>query len=385
MTDLPSSARTSPIGLYVHIPFCIRKCHYCNFVIAPSSDQRLRADYFTALEAEAAEARARYGPIEFDTVYLGGGTPSALTTDETRRLFDLLRKNFSWKPDAEITCEVNPGEVDDEKFKAYRALGVNRISLGVQSTNDELLKAMNRAHNAADARRTAAAAASMGFGNISMDLIIRLPNQKVEDVTRSLTDIVEWNAHQVVIYDLAVHEETHFGLKRRKGELVLPGEDAHEAMFGAVERVLGDAGFGHYEVSSFARPGYESRHNLIYWRNQPYLGLGPGAFSYMGGVRYVYAQSVARYIQKALRGDWSRDESDTLSPEERERETLLTGLRLRPGVKVGNFPIIRGSVEAEIPSLAAAGLVEYDEGVLQLTRKGRYLAESVFTQLSSGR
>ncbi len=375
----------SPIGLYVHIPFCIRKCHYCNFVIAPSSDQRLRADYFTALEAEAADARMRYGAVEFNTVYLGGGTPSALTADETRRLFDLLRKNFTWKADAEITCEVNPGEVDDAKFKVYRALGVNRISLGVQSTNDELLKAMNRAHNAADARRTAAVAADLGFGNISMDLIIRLPNQKVEDVRTSLTDIVEWNAHQVVIYDLAVHEETHFGLKRRKGELALPADDVHEAMFGAVEQVLGDAGFQHYEVSSFAKPGYESRHNLIYWHNQPYLGLGPGAFSYMGGVRYVYAQSVARYLQKALRGDWSRDESDTLGPEERERETLLTGLRLRPGVEIGRFPIIRGSVEAEIPSLAAAGLVEYDDGVLRLTRKGRYLAESVFTQLSSGR
>lgn len=375
----------NPIGLYVHIPFCVRKCHYCNFVIAPSSDPRLRRDYFTALQAEAADARARYGAIEFDTVYLGGGTPSALTEDEIRRLFDLLRRNFSWKSDAEITCEVNPGEVDEAKFKVYRALGINRISLGVQSTNDELLKVMNRAHDAADARRTAAVAVDTGFENISMDLIIRLPGQKVEDVSRSLYDVVEWNAHQVVIYDLAVHEGTHFGLKRRKGELNLPTEDAHGAMFDEVERILGDAGFEHYEVSSFAKPGYGSRHNLIYWRNQPYLGLGPGAFSYMEGVRYVYAQSVARYLQKALQGDWSRDESDTLGPEERERETLLTGLRLRPGVRVDRFPIIRGSVEAEIPALAAAGLVEYDEGVLRLTRKGRYLAESVFTQLSSGR
>ncbi|MBP9733827.1 MAG: radical SAM family heme chaperone HemW [Candidatus Omnitrophica bacterium] len=373
---------SEPIGLYVHIPFCIRKCHYCNFVIAPSSNERLRRDYFTALEAEAAEARQRYGPIAFDTVYLGGGTPSALTVSEMENLFALLKKHFSWRPDAEVTCEVNPGEVDEKKFDAYRRLGVNRISLGVQSTNDELLRAMNRAHNAEAARRTAQMAIAAGFDNISMDLIIRLPNQKVEDVYQSLADIVEWKAQQLVVYDLSVHQNTQFGLKRDRGLLPLPSEDTHEKMFAAVEEVLGGAGFDHYEVSSFARPGYESKHNLIYWRNQPYLGLGPGAFSYMEGVRSVYAQTVAGYVDKALRADWSRDEEDILTPEDKEMETILTGLRLKPGIDMSRFPLMRPAVEAEIPSLAGLGLVEYDEPHLKLSRKGRYLAESVFTQLS---
>ncbi len=371
-----------PIGLYVHIPFCLRKCHYCNFVIAPSGDSKLRADYLRALEAEIAEARRRHGPIVFDTVYLGGGTPSALSTGEMEQVFSLLKRSFAWKSDAEITVEVNPGEVDPEKLAAYRRLGVNRISLGVQSTNDELLKAMNRAHNTEDARRTAQAAREAGFTNISMDLIIRLPNQKVGDVERSISDIVEWGAHQVVVYDLMVHQETHFGIKQKRGELTLPPEEVHERMFEAVERGLAAAGLEHYEVSSFAKPGFESRHNLIYWRNQPYLGLGPGAFSYMEGVRYVYAQTVSRYLEKALRGDWTNDEEDRLTPEEREMETVLTGIRLKPGFDLSRVPLVRAHIESEVPALAARGLVEYDESVLRLTPKGRYLAESVLTQLS---
>lgn len=370
------------IGLYVHIPFCVKKCHYCNFVIALSGNPGLQADYLRALEAEIDEARRRYGPLTFDTVYLGGGTPSALSVGEMEKVFSLLKKSFSWKPDAEITVEVNPGEVDGEKLAAYRRLGVNRISLGVQSTNDALLKSMNRAHNAQDAKRTAEAAREAGFENISMDLIIRLPNQKVEDVLSSVSDVVEWGAHQVVVYDLAVHQNTHFGIKQQRGELPLPSEETHEQMFEAVERGLTGAGLEHYEVASFAKPGFESRHNLVYWRNQPYLGLGPGAFSYMDGLRYVYAQSVSRYLDKALRGDWTNDEEDRLTPEEREMETVLTGIRLKPGFDLSRVPLVREKIESELPMLAAQGLVEYDKNIFRLTQKGRYLAESILARLA---
>ena len=374
-----------PIGLYVHIPFCARKCHYCNFTIALSGNPRLNLDYFRALEAETAEAHRRYGPIVFDTVYLGGGTPSALSIGEMNRLFALLRRNFSWKPDAEITCEVNPGEVDAGKLESYRRHGVNRISLGVQSTNDRLLKAMNRAHSADDARRTASAIKEAGYDNISMDLIIRLPDQEVEDVSTSIAEVVEWGTHQVVIYDLAVHENSLFGNQQKKGILALPSEEIHQQMFAAVESGLGSAGFEHYEVATFAKPGFQSRHNLIYWHNQPYLGLGPGAFSYIEGVRSVYAQTVDQYLEKTRRQEWSRDEEDALDPIDQAYETLLTRVRLAAGLDLSEVPLIRDQVETELPELAAQGLVEYDGRVLRLTRKGRYLAESVFSQLSQSR
>lgn len=370
------------LGLYLHIPFCLRKCHYCNFVVALSGNPRLTSDYLRALEAEAAAARSRYGPLRFDTVYLGGGTPSALSAEELERVFGILARNFSWKEGAEISCEVNPGEVDADKLAALRRAGVNRLSIGVQSTNDGLLRSMNRAHDTADTLRTVHLARSAGFENISMDLIIRLPNQKVEDVSESLDNVVEWNAHQIVIYDLSVHENTYFGYKRRRGELILPTEAEHDKMFQRVEERLTAAGFEHYEVSSFAKPGYESKHNLIYWHNEPYLGLGPGAFSYMDGCRYVYAQTVTGYLAKTARGDWSRDEEDSPGPEERESETLLTALRLKPGIDLSRVPLIRGRVERDVAGLAGQGLVEYDGRVLKLTRKGRYLAESVLGQLA---
>lgn len=372
-----------PTGLYVHIPFCAKKCHYCNFVIALSGNPRLHADFLSALEAEAAEARRRYGPVLFDTVYLGGGTPSAISAGEMEKVFSILQKHFSWKPGAEITCEVNPGDVDEEKLRTYRRLGVNRISLGVQSTNDRLLKAMNRAHTAEDARRTARLIRDLGFDNVSMDLIIRLPNQEVGDITRSISDMVEWNAQQVVVYDLAVHEDTHFGNLQQKRELILPDEAAHEEMFQAVESGLIAAGLAQYEIASFAKPGYESRHNLLYWNNQPYLGLGPGAFSYMDGVRYQYARSVSSYLEKTAAGDRSNDEQDVLGAEEKEMETLLTGLRLRPGIDLSRLPLLRERLEPEAAALAAAGLVEYDAPVIRLTRKGRYLAESLLARLAS--
>lgn len=370
------------LGLYVHIPFCLRKCHYCNFVVALSGNSRLTGDYLRALETEAAHARSRYGALHFDTVYLGGGTPSALSVEELERVFEILRRNYSWRPDAEISCEVNPGEVDAGKLAALRRMGVNRLSLGVQSVNDELLRAMNRAHNTADTLQAVRLAQAAGFKNISMDLIIRLPNQKVEDVSNSIDKVVEWNAHQVVIYDLSVHHNTYFGYKQKRGELSLPNEFIHEEMFKLVEERLTAGGFDHYEVSSFAKPGYESKHNLIYWNNEPYLGLGPGAFSYMEGERYVYAQTVTGYLAKTARGDWSRDEADVLSPEEKESETLLTALRLKPGIDLSRVPLIRGRVEAVVEKLAGQGLVEYDGRVLKLTRKGRYLAEGVLGQFA---
>jgi oxygen-independent coproporphyrinogen-3 oxidase len=247
--------------------------------------------------------------------------------------------------------------------------------------NDALLKDMNRAHNSEGSKQTARLVREAGFDNISMDLIIRLPGQTVEDVRRSVDAVVAWGAKQVVVYDLAVHDETVFGLRRRKGELALPPEEIHAEMFAAAESGFAAAGLAHYEVASFARPGFESKHNLIYWRNQPYLGLGPGAFSYIDGNRTVYAKTVRGYIDKAMRGDWANDEEDVLSQQEIEYETLLTGVRLTAGFELSRVPLIRAKIEAEADALAEQGLVEYDGQVLCLTQKGRYLAETVFAIL----
>jgi len=369
-------------GLYVHIPFCLKKCHYCNYVITVNRSSEMRERYFEALEREIRYASERYGKLSFDTLYLGGGTPSALGADEMKRVFNQLRSHFSFRTGGEITCEVNPGDVDAKKLKAYRKLGVNRISLGVQSTRDSLLQDLGRVHSAQATFETVELLHTLGFENLSFDLMLRLPRQTLQDVKEALDQALRLEASQVVVYDLNVHAGTVFGARAKRGELELPDEETHEAMFRLVEEVLKRAAFVQYEISSFAKPGFESQHNLIYWKNEEYLGLGPGAFSYMEGRRTQYARDVSRYLDKTFKGDWSVDEEEILTEETKEMETLLTGLRLREGVDATRFHRLRKHLNQETPSLIDDGLTELKNGRLFLTRKGRCLAETVFTRLS---
>ena len=370
-------------GLYVHIPFCLKKCHYCNYVISAAPRPEDKEAYLEALEHEIRRARSRYGALAFDTLYLGGGTPSALDPGEMERLFSLVGAAFSLRPGAEVTCEVNPGEADRAKLAAYRRLGVNRLSVGAQSFNDALLRGLGRIHGARAIRETTEWAREIGFENLSLDLIIRLPGQTVGDVEDSARQAVACGARQVVIYDLNVHDETVFGRLRRRGLLELPDEALHSRMHEVAVRVLaGESGFRQYEISSFAKPGYESRHNLVYWHNEEYLGLGPGAFSYMEKRRYQYARTVARYLAKTRAGDASDDEEHFPAPEEIEMETLLTGLRLEEGVALADFPRIRREVGKEVERLVNDGLAASDGRRVRLTPAGRSLAETVFTRLS---
>ncbi len=370
-------------GLYVHVPFCLRKCHYCNYTItaAPTADDH--ENFFRAIETETRRARESYGALQFSTLYLGGGTPSSLDATEMERLFRILLGAFSLEKNAEVTCEVNPGEADRAKLEAYRRLGVNRLSVGAQSFNDVLLADMGRIHDARATAEISAAARETGFENLSLDLIIRLPGQTLADVEDSLERAVAAGARQVVIYDLNVHDETVYGARARRGDLALPPDSLHRRMHDAVAEILVTKHrFRQYEISSFARPGFESRHNLIYWKNREYLGLGPGAFSYMEGKRYQYAKTVQGWLERIRGGDASNEEEHALRPEEIEIETLLTGLRLEDGVRLGDFDLIREHAAREVSALEEAGLVERAGDRIRLTREGKALAETVFTRLS---
>ncbi|MSR77934.1 MAG: radical SAM family heme chaperone HemW [Candidatus Omnitrophica bacterium] len=376
------STSSGPRGLYVHIPFCLKKCHYCDYVITLKRDHDFRRRFFDALRLEISEAEARYGRLCFDTIYLGGGTPSALSGSEMTELLDLLRETFDFNFDYELTCEVNPGDVDPVKLETYRGLGINRISLGVQAFQDHLLKDMDRPHGVKEILETAALLKKTGFQNISMDLILKLPGQTIEDLESSLAHVVQLGASQVSFYDLEVHAQTVYGHRQRRGELILPPEDLHARMFDLVVSYLIRAGYEHYEVSNFARSGFASQHNLIYWHNQEYLGLGPGAFSYMNGVRYQFSLEVGRYLDKCEAGNFSRDTEDILSDEKKEMETLITGLRLQEGVSLDAFPIVRKEIEAKLPFLIKGGCVKREGDALRLTRRGKFLIESVLVELS---
>ncbi len=365
-------------GLYVHVPFCLKKCHYCNFVITTDRSNDMRQQFFAALEREINYSRGRYGRLKFETLYFGGGTPSALTAAETLKVFELLRNAFDFANGAEVTWEVNPGDVDAEKIAVYRAAGVTRISLGIQSFQEASLRDMGRPHGLAEIRQTMQALRSEGFKNISVDLILRLPGETLEHVRHNLESALALEPAQFSLYDLEVHAATVYGARAARGELKQISESEHEAVTEFAEQRLEKAGYIQYALGAFARPGFESRHNLNYWHNGAYLGLGPGAFGYMEGVRYQHAPDVQRWIGKCLRADWKPETEDVLTPAQKELETLLTGLRLKEGISPGDFS---EDTKEKIRPLVERKLLAQESGRIALTQRGRFLAESVFAAL----
>lgn len=364
--------------MYVHIPFCRSRCHYCNFISVGSPSGEFRERFFKALFDEIRETRERYGGLSFGTLYLGGGTPSFLSVREMTALFEEIRKYFDIAADAEITCEWNPGDGEEEKFGILKVLGVNRLSLGAQSFQDPLLSRLGRRHSVYDTLKTLEKIHKASIDNISFDLMLRIPKQTLPDFKGSLDRCIELGASQVSLYDLEVHNSTLFGSLQEKGELLLPDEEEHAGMYQAACDTLVGAGYEHYEISNFAKPGFASRHNLIYWRNREYLGLGPGAFSYLGGVRFQFAGDVTRYLKKCEAGEWQNDQEDVLSDVEREAETFAMGLRLKEGVSPADFPTLYPELRKRVDTLEREGLLEQAAEKIRLTAGGQFLSEDVF-------
>ncbi len=368
-------------GLYIHIPFCETRCQYCNFVTTAEQAQGLRGRFFKALFAELQHAQERYGRLSFETLYFGGGTPSSLSVPELKGLVERVRAAFEFKVGYEFTCEFNPGDGDEAKLQALHEMGVNRISLGCQSFQDAILKRLGRRHTVRDITETVARIRKAGISNISFDLMLRLPGQTVGDFRESVKKCIELEASQVSLYDLEVHEETPFGKLQGEGILDLPTEEEHARMYESAIEMLPPAGYDPYEILNFAKPGLASRHNLLYWHNQEYLGLGPGAFTYLGGIRSQFAPDLARYLGKWEAGDWKSDIEDKLSEEEKETETLVTGLRLCGGVSLDAFPKIRTALEARLEPLCAEGLMKRSGENIRLSARGKFLSEDVFSFL----
>lgn len=367
-----------PKGLYLHIPFCETRCHYCNFVTTAEHSPDLRVQFFRALISEMAKAREVYGRLSFDTLYLGGGTPSCLSIAETEKLVGEIRNSFDLHEGFEFTCEFNPGDGDQGKLDAFRSLGVNRISLGCQAFQDVILQRLGRRHTVQDIVETLGKIRQAGISNISFDLMLRLPGQTVGNFRDSVRQCIDLGASQVSLYDLEIHQETPFGQLQEKEGLDLPTGEEHAAMYGIALEILPQAGYEHYEISNFARPGLASQHNLLYWHNQEYLGLGPGAFSYLNGVRYQFAANLGSYLEKCGRRDWTNDTEDVLSEEEKETETFVTGLRLSEGVCPEDFTNLHPQMKERVQKLCREGLAEQVEEKLRLTARGKFLSEDVF-------
>ena len=375
-----------PISVYIHIPFCVRKCAYCDFTSFPGRGAQMEA-YLSAVCREMRAQAAFFGRRPVRTVFLGGGTPTLMSGDQARRLLDALRTCFDVAPDAEITMEGNPGTVTAQSLAAYRAAGVNRLSLGVQSLDDGLLAAIGRIHTAAQAREAVALARAAGFDNVNLDLMLGLPGQSVAQWERTLDEAIALVPEHLSCYSLIVEEGTPLSAQLDRGECApLPDEDALCRMDEITAQWTAQAGFARYEVSNYARPGFECRHNIVYWACEPYLGLGCAAHSDMDGRRFYNPSDWAGYLRMAESGSPARDAEGENTRQDRMFERMMMGLRMVRGVDCARFARDFGAQPEEVWKEALArnvrvGLMERRGDFLRLTQRGMQVMNSVLVEL----
>lgn len=359
-------------GLYIHIPFCIRKCAYCDFYSV--TDLSVMDRYIDALCAHIAALRDSMDDRVFDTVYLGGGTPGLLSAARMDRLFDAILSCFSVAGDAEITAEINPAAVSREDLIAYRQTGINRLSIGLQSANDGELQKLSRLHDFAGFSETYRHAREAGFDNISVDLMYGLPDQCVDGLLNSIRTLCERSPEHISLYGLKIEENTPFG--RMGDRLILPDEDSQCEMYELAVDLLAENGYSRYEISNFAKKGYESRHNLRYWQCGDYLGLGPAAHSYMEGVRYGYARDLSGYMEALEQGRTpEKVDQQVITPDERVRETIMLGLRLEAGISADEKLLEKAK------KYLSAGYMRYENDRLSFTTKGFLVSNPILADL----
>lgn len=368
-------------SLYVHIPFCASRCYYCDFTtfVAPKG----AIDAYLEHLAREFEMLAPDVTKPLRTIFFGGGTPTLPTAEQLRTLLARLRDMLPIAADAEVTMEANPGTVDAAKLAVLRDAGVNRLSFGAQTFEPRLLMTIGRLHDAEAIGSGVQLAKAAGFERISIDLMFGLPEQTAEDVSHSLAETLDLDIEHVSAYWLKVEPGTPFATWQARGLLPLPGEDAEADMYDQVCRTLDTAGYTHYEVSNFARPGGEARHNLVYWRNEPYFAAGVGAHGYVNGSRYENVRSLGAYAA-AIDAD-TRPVADTLRVSIREacEDTMMLGLRLREGVSRRRFAARHGVpmehvFGEQIQRLLRQDLVRFAEGALRLTERAWPIANVVF-------
>lgn len=370
----------SALSLYVHIPFCRAKCAYCDFASYP----RREADgerYFCALGDELASWQPELAEREIKTVFLGGGTPSLMPEAAIARLMAQIRACGRVSPDAEITMEANPGTLTARKLRVCREAGINRLSLGAQAMDDRLLRALGRIHTAGDVRASVAMARAAGFDDVSLDLMYALPGQSRADWLRTLDAAVALEPEHISAYSLIVEEGTPMADWVSAGRVSLPDEDEAVGMQrDAIER-LARAGYARYEISNFARPGRECRHNLVYWLRGDYLGIGCAAHSLMDGVRFENPRGLDEYLAGERRVHAHR-----LSRVEEMEETLMLSTRLTRGMDLAAYGAEFGvdfvkAHRVALGRLAALGLVCVEDGFLRLTLEGMEVQNAVVVEL----
>lgn len=374
------------IGIYVHIPFCMSKCLYCDFNSFAKKDECIEL-YIKSLNKEIEEYAKVNKDILVKTIYIGGGTPSYIKEKYIKEIINTIKQNFEIIKDAEITIEVNPGTVNKRKMECYYKSGINRLSIGLQSSNDKLLKLIGRVHKFEDFLETVRIAQAVGFTNINADCMIGLPTQNIYDIEETLNVLINLRLTHISVYSLIIEPNTPIEKKINSGELKLPDEEIERYMYWFAKRKLEENGYLHYEISNFAKPLFRSKHNLDCWNQKEYKGFGISASSYENGVRYTNIEKIDTYIQNIENGDIKANSiiEEKQDKEAMMKEYMLLGLRKITGVDINEFikkfaisPLYK--FNKEITKLLREGLIEVNEHSIRLSKKGLDLANIVWEE-----
>ncbi len=373
------------LSLYVHVPFCVRKCHYCGFfstVYAPA-----RADeYLDGLRFEASGYRQAFELKRFDSVYIGGGTPTVLSFEQVQRLTSVIKEHFLFSTNVEWSIEANPNTVSLPLLTFLRENGVTRLSLGIQSFDDVLLKLLGRLHSSEDAIESFRIARSAGFGNIGIDLIYGIPGLAGEEWSDALDKAISLKPEHISVYALSLDEGSRFTREAEVSGFSLPGDDTVAAQYEQAVVKLRAAGYERYEISNFSLPGFACRHNRNYWDRGEYLGLGPGAWSFLSGTRYRNIEEVREYAGRVATGRYATVDHETVDLRQGANEAIMLGLRTAEGMDLGRYEqgfgndALRNLLKSAAP-LERAGLLARAEGRLVLTEKGFLLADEALARL----
>ena len=365
------------IGIYVHIPFCKQKCKYCDFV-SFSNIMDKQEQYVNCLLDEIDN----WNEVNFkvNTIYFGGGTPSIISEDLIVKILNKIKEKFDVKEDCEITIEANPGTVDIKKLKTYKEAGFNRISIGLQSASDKILKSIGRIHNYEEFKTCFKLAREVGFENINVDLMLGLPNQSINDLIDSLNKVIFLNPNHISIYSLILEENTILEKEVRSGLYLMPTDEEERDMYNLAKKTLEKNGYIHYEISNFARKGYESKHNMNCWNQEEYLGFGLASHSYFNKKRFSNTDDLDKYISNRQENVSLNEIQDS---EMERKEYMMLGFRKLSGISISEFerkfeinPLFY--FRFEISKLVDEGLIEVDLDNIRLTRKGLDLANLVF-------
>ncbi len=369
-------------GIYLHIPFCASRCHYCNFATG-GYESELAQRYVTDLltEINATEVTEKMRTV--DTIYFGGGTPTTLSVAQLASIINLCREKFTVTDDAEITTEANPGTISLEYFQGLRAIGINRISFGVQSFDDAELKMIDRVHTADEAGEAVKLARQAGFQNISIDLIAGLPEQKMSTWRRNLQEAFALGTEHISVYLLELYKDAPLLHRIKRGELQAVDEDLTVEMYYALVDEADKHGFVHYEISNWAKPGFASRHNLKYWTGAPYWAFGVSAAGYDGQTRWTNTRNINEYLQCIESGKSPVSERIELTADDQQSEAIFLQLRLQGGVNLlshqQQFGVdVKARYQDEIARLREAELIEFENDTMRISRAGKVLANEVF-------